>query len=109
MFHDGRMFDSKSELSMYEMLKLRVKAEDISELECQVSVYLTDARILYRPDFKWLEDGEPVWGEMKGIETPTWRIKRRLWKAGYGPGKLEVWKMNRRGPFLFETLIPSVV
>lgn len=105
-FIDGRKFDSRAEGTLYQYLKLLVDAKEISDLQCQVSVYLTDARILYKPDFKFVRDGKEIYAEMKGIETSSWRIKRRLWMH-YGPSTLEVWNHSKsRGCVLKETIEP---
>jgi len=87
----GKNFQSKGEAGLYEYLLLRQKNGEIEEIQTQVQVYLTDARILYKPDFTFIEDGIQKWAEYKGFETAIWRIKRRLWMH-YGPGILEVWK-----------------
>lgn len=105
---DGRSFASQAEAALYVEIKNREKAGEIEFLQCQDHIYLTDARILYIADFKVkdLKTGEIVWMEMKGLEMPSWRIKRRLWKS-YGPGTLLVYKMSADRPFLYETLQPK--
>ena len=97
-------FDSKGEANHHAGLALREKAGEISGLKTQVQVHLTDARILYKPDFFYFDNSleECVWEEYKGIETPVWRIKRRLWKV-YGPGRLRVVYSSGK----MEELIPS--
>ena len=103
----GRSFDSKGERDCGGMLERLKDAGQLTEIKYQVQIHLTDAKILYKPDFEVTNsEGETYWVEYKGMETPTWRIKRRLWKA-YGPGRLEVWKKNSRGLFLFETITPK--
>lgn len=89
----GRSFQSKGEASCFNMLELMERAGEISELRCQTQVYLTKAKIIYKPDFTWKDNksGRYYWGEYKGFETPEWRIKRRLWQH-YGPGPLVVYK-----------------
>lgn len=99
----GRSFASKGEAQLYDYLIVKQRAKEISDLKCQVSVYLTNARILYIPDFSYLEYGEKVWAEFKGFETAIWRIKRRLWKH-YGPGRLEVYTKGRIGIMFKEVL-----
>jgi hypothetical protein len=99
----GMSFASAQEAALYEMLRLRELAGEISDLCAQVSVYLSEARILYKPDFSFIERGERAWAEQKGFETPSWRIKRRLW-AFYGPGELRVYKGNP--PTLAEVITP---
>lgn len=86
----GRTFDSKGEANLYLYL---LADPEITNIKQQVSVYLTKARILYKPDFSYEKDGELIYAEYKGFPTPIWRIKRRLW-IHYGPGKLEVYMGN---------------
>lgn len=100
-------FQSKAEKSLYQLLWLRQRAGEIRNLKCQVQVYLTEAKILYKPDFYFEQNdhGEwkERWSEMKGFETAVWKIKRRLWMF-YGPGPLDIWKLNRSGIFFSETI-----
>lgn len=105
---DGHAFASKLEGSLYEQLCLRVNAGEFHSLKCQVQVYLTDAKILMKPDFSALDttNDETIYFEAKGIETDVWRIKRRLWEY-YGPGRLEVYKGTYRNVELYEIIIPK--
>lgn len=83
---DGYSFASKAEAALYQELKKELHAGLWVELKCQVSVYLTDAKILYKPDFMTTDpNGKIVYHEMKGFETASYRIKRKLWPfyAGY--------------------------
>jgi hypothetical protein len=102
---DGYSFSSKLEASVYSLLLLQ---PFVKVLQVQDHVYLTDARILYIPDFKCLktDTGEIYWVEAKGYSTDVWAIKRRLWKH-YGPGRLEVYKGSAARPCLSETIIPK--
>jgi hypothetical protein len=106
---DGYTFASKLEASVYKILKMRKLSGEIEVTQNQSNIHLTDAKILYIPDFKCLykKSNETFWVEAKGFETAEWRIKRRLWKA-YGPGKLEIWMGSHLKPFLKEILIPKV-
>lgn len=97
---------SKLEAALYNLLKLREMAQELTELKTQVQVYLTRARIIYKPDFSYYEGGILTYAESKGFETPEWRIKRRLWKC-YGPGKLLVYKGSYKRLYLHETIIPE--
>ena len=105
--HAGRSFASKLEAAVYDHLVV-FGYKDIKQ---QAKVYLTEARILYLPDFKAVDGrtGEVVWVEAKGFETPVWRIKRKLWMAGYGPGKLLVFGGSYASPFLREEINPRKV
>ena len=87
------------------MLYQHLKLEGL-KLELQPRVYLTKAKILYKPDFQ--EQGSHLYYEFKGVETASWRLKRRLWKV-YGPGYLLVYKMKGNKPYLFESIIPEAV
>jgi len=101
----GLWFASKLESAVYDILLLREKAGEISEIKCQDTVYLTDARIIYKPDFRFLnnETGNLEWSEAKGLELQAWRIKRKLWMY-YGPGNLLVYMGSWQRPFLKETI-----
>lgn len=90
--HSGYSFASKLEAALFDHLKLREQAGFIADLKVQDTVYLTEARIMYKPDFRFfnLESERNEWAESKGFETSDWRIKRRLWEC-YGPGKLWIY------------------
>lgn len=93
----GYSFASKGEASCFTMLKLLERAGELSNIQVQDHVYLTEAGILYVADFKVFDVKlqRDVWIEFKGAETATWRIKRRLWQK-YGPGILRVYKRTGR-------------
>lgn len=86
---DGQSFASKGEAAFYLKLKALEKAGAITNLRCQVAVHLTLARIKYIVDFAYDENGETIYAEWKGMETPEFLLKKRLWKF-YGPGKLVI-------------------
>lgn len=104
---DGHCFGSKLEKRTYEHLKLLEKAGEIRVLQTQVHVKMTKANIVYIPDFL-IEDvvsGEKIWVEAKGIETPEWKLKKRLWKH-YGPGRLQIYRAHKtQGCILTEEVI----
>lgn len=100
-------FASKLEAALYQHLFLLEKAGEIFEIQTQDHVYLTDARILYIPDFKFKnKDGIEEWAEAKGYETDVWRIKRRLWSY-YGPGRLTVFKGSANKLRIDEVIVPK--
>lgn len=80
--HDGIKFDSKVEGDYYLYLKDLEKAGLLRVLEIQPKVYLTDAKILYIPDFLIQNslDIEPYYVDVKGVETPVFKLKKKLWK-----------------------------
>lgn len=105
--HAGISFASKFEAHIYSILKLREKAGEIRILKIQDHVKLTEAEILYIPDFKceYVSSGEIFWSEAKGFETPEWKIKKKLWLY-YGPGKLEIYTGSVKY-FKREEIIPK--
>lgn len=106
----GRSFGSGLERARHGELLFLEKAGEIRELNCQVQVELSDAKIIYKPDFRYfdIDLGETVWEETKGVETKEWRIKRRLWLF-YGPGLLRVLKGTAARIVLHEEIRPRVV
>jgi len=104
----GQWFDSGAESECYAFLKLLERAGEIKDIERQVTVYLTKARISYRVDFKIydLKLFEDVWVEYKGFETPEWRIKRKLWMF-YGPGRLRVYKGRGSHMEVTDEIVPA--
>ncbi len=103
-------FASKLEHAVYQVLKLREISGEIKLLKTQARVTLTDAKIVYIPDFQCehIATGEVFYVEAKGSETPEWKLKKRLWKV-YGPGRLEIWKGTHVKPRFVENVIPQPV
>lgn len=101
----GYSFDSKLESALYDYLLLLEKGKEISDIKVKPNIYLTDANILMIPDFCATDNktGEVVYWESKGIQTPTWRIKRRLWKY-YGAGTLKVYGGHYSNLILLEEI-----
>jgi predicted nuclease of restriction endonuclease-like RecB superfamily len=104
---DNIKFDSKAEANYYLYLKQKENLGIIEILETQPKVYLTDARILYKPDFLYLIRGvgKKVYVDVKGFSTPVFQIKKRLWKF-YGPENLEIVKIKGK-VFECEVVIPT--
>ena len=105
---DGYQFPSKLEAAVYEILKLREKQGELSDIRCQVRVKMTRSEIAYIADFQAIEviSGKKVYVEAKGFETAIWRIKRRLWMQ-YGPGRLTIYKGHYKSPFISEVIVPD--
>lgn len=107
----GLTFPSKLEKAVYELLKLREKAKELTVIRLQdkLPFYVNTIKICeYWPDFKCLDlvTKEIFWVEAKGVVTDAFRFKRKLWQA-IGPGKLEIWKGSWQRPYLDETIIPK--
>jgi Protein of unknown function (DUF1064) len=106
---DGRKFDSRWEAAYYRHLKLQEIAGRVKIIECQPKVYLTDARILMKPDFLILDlkTGLQHYVDVKGIRTPVFQLKRRLW-ACYGPLKLVLVKKKGKHFEVIEEILTKV-
>jgi len=100
-------FTSKGEHDCYQMLKLREKAGEITDIECQVTSELT-AGITHKTDFKVWDRTihEFVFIEFKGFEDHRWLLIKKLWKV-YGPGRLQIYKGKGLRMILVEEIIPS--
>lgn len=98
-------FSSKLEKAVYDVLVNRELSGELRDIKTQQHVRLTRANILYIPDFSAIEvdSGRTIYVEAKGMETQSWRIKKRLWKY-YGAGPLEIWMGSYAKPFLKERL-----
>lgn len=84
---DGIVFDSKHEAQCWNVLKLRVAAGLISELQRQVKfeLHVADTKVCtYVADFTYLEHGALVVADAKGVKTPLYRLKKKMLKAEYG-------------------------
>jgi Protein of unknown function (DUF1064) len=103
---DEYSFSSKLEAAVYQLLKFRLAAKEIENIEVQQHVYLSDARILYVPDFKCTDrEGNSIYCEAKGFEGERWPTIKKLWKH-YGPAPLEIFKGSYKAPQLIETIFP---
>lgn len=107
----GFSFPSKLEAAVYEILLGQKEKGLIADIKTQVNVYLTAARLRYIVDFSAtdLSTGHTIYIEAKGFEVKEWRRNLRLWKAGYGPGKLLIYKGSYKRPYLADTVIPAVL
>ena len=105
----GMRFDSKLETALWDQLKLREIAGEISELKHHPgTVFLSEARIQYRPDFMFREKYKDwySYAEAKGFANDKWPIKKKLWKH-YGPGILYIYGGSYNRLVLTETIIPK--
>lgn len=85
---DGILFDSKKEANRWIELKLLERAGQITDLERQVKYTLIPSQridgkvveraITYTADFVYLENGEKVVEDTKGVRTKEYILKRKL-------------------------------
>jgi hypothetical protein len=88
---DGIKFASKAEARYYGQLKLRQRAGDVVFFLRQVPVHLP-GEVRYVMDFMVFEaSGEVRMVDVKGIETESFKAKKRMVEALY-PIKIEVVK-----------------
>lgn len=104
--YDGITFDSMQEGDFYLYLKKMEGYKYLEVLGCHTKIYLTKAKILFKPDFKiknLKNKGAVEYWEYKGRELALWRLKRRLWKH-YMNADLQVWK-QRSGNFYLHEIV----
>ena len=92
---DGIRFASKAEARRYQVLKLREKAGEIRDLKLQTRWRLEVNGVLighYVSDFDYLALGCPrrTVEDVKGVKTPLYKFKRRIFEALYGLVIVEV-------------------
>lgn len=102
---DGVKFASKAEARHYSTLLLRLRAGEITELECHPSFALapkvkvggqTVRAIRYTADFRYLENGRRIVEDVKSgptAATAAYRLRINLWRrvhaADIDAGRLE--------------------
>lgn len=85
-------FDSKREYRRWLVLRLMLRAGEISKLERQVAfpLKITDCDgnpallCTYRADFCYTERGQYIVEDAKGVKTPEYKLKRKLMKLVNG-------------------------
>lgn len=105
--HRGYSFGSKLEAATFDILKMMELAGAIKDIKTQQSVYLSLARIQYIADFSAVDrlTGDIIYYESKGMQTPVWAIKKRLWRW-YGPGPLFIFTGSHLAPKMTEEIYP---
>ena len=74
-----RFYDSRAECVRGEELALLERAGEISDLRYQVKFILSNVpKVSITIDFAYLEKGQRILEDVKGIETREFRVKR-LW------------------------------
>ncbi len=90
---DGIRFASKGEAKRYKELALLEKARKISNLTLQPEFELLDAftdnqgrrhrAIKYRADFQYIEDKKWIVEDYKGVQTPAFKLKMKMFLKNY--------------------------
>jgi len=99
---DGITFDSKAEAARYIELCILQNAGKIDGLSCQVAypfVFNGKVQFRYYADFVYFKRERmvrlQVVEDVKGVETPIFRLKKKLIEAQYGI-KISVEKLDSR-------------
>lgn len=92
---DGIAFDSKGEAHRYALLKLWQASGGIRDLVLQPEypIYMNGTRVcVCRWDFSYTEVSPErfVIEDFKGVRTPIYRLKKKLFEAAYGLTVTEV-------------------
>lgn len=94
---DGIRFDSMAEAEYYLILKAQKLRGEIADFILQPKIYLSAAKILFKPDYLVINlDGSRFFVDVKGMMTPVFKLKLRLWKA-YCSERLLLVKKSGRG------------
>ena len=101
----GRFFASKSEKYRWDELELLERAGAISNLKFQPVYLLTKSKIKYRADFSYLQDGEQITEDIKGVWTSRFRMIAKLWEY-YGPYKLRVTQRKGKRTEIKKEIMP---
>lgn len=84
---DGIWFDSAAEAREYGRLKQLEDAGKIGDLRLQPEYHCTINGFkicTYRADFSYVERGKRITADVKGVQTPAFRLKRKLVEALHG-------------------------
>ena len=103
---DGHRFDSTLEAQHYQSLKIAAEKGWITDLELQPRFVLqeklklpsgaTQRAIVFKADFRFKQDGKVVVVDSKGMETPMFKIKQKLFRLKYPEIDLQIWGKEKR-------------
>lgn len=91
---DGIWFDSKKEADRYSQLKILERTGEIRNLTLQpvFPIVVNGKKVCnYRADFSYyrMKKAESIVEDCKGIKTPVYRLKKKLFEALYEKQILE--------------------
>jgi len=87
---DGIKFASKKEANYYTTLKLRKQAGDVVQFLRQIPFYLPGG-VVYRVDFlEFWADGTVHFIDVKGMQTPEFKAKKKMVEQLYAPIEIEL-------------------
>lgn len=88
----GHKHDSKKEAARCGVLHLMLRAGEISDVRLQPTflIEINGHKVCkYKADFAYKQNGDDVVEDVKGIKTPTYRLKAKLLRATHGITILE--------------------
>ena len=88
---NGLVFASRREAMRYQVLLLELKAGKITDLTLQ-PVFKFPCGIKYVADFKYTENGAPVYEDVKGMRLPLFNAKMRMFKHHFPTAELRITK-----------------
>lgn len=102
-------FPSKLESAVFDILTLRERAGEITDIKRQQVVELQgggrDTRITWRLDFSYTDvtNGKTVYVEAKGFEEQIYKRNLKMWRFN-PPAKLEIYKGSYKNVKLVEVI-----
>ncbi len=113
-YYNGTRYDSTGEAKRAEDLDFLIAAKQILDWIRQPKVELGQNDITYRPDFlviprpgNTLGVGDTPWYEdFKGVQTPDFTLKKKLWRR-CGRLPLRITKLDKRRFVVVETIEPG--
>jgi len=103
----GRNFHSGGECRFAEVLWAMQQAGEISDLKFQQSVKLLGI-VSMVVDFSYIENGELIYHEFKGLRTSPWGMQVRLWSL-VGPTEYRVKHMRGCDEVIFPKPSPELI
>lgn len=103
---EDRKFGSKLERAVGQWLALRQESGEITDLKFQQAVKLSRAKITWRIDFSYIENGKLYYHEAKGREIPPYPTQLKLFRV-YGEAPLRISKGSPTKHKIVETVFPD--
>lgn len=97
---NGKVYASKAEM----LYAAQLRAIGASFIE-QPRVMLGDSGIVYVSDFYIKGEDGPEYVDVKGVQTPVFKLKKKLWKV-YGPAPLRIVRRDH-GRFVTVEIVPK--
>lgn len=102
----GRSFGSQLERAVGQWLAARELNKEIEDLRFQVTACMSRAKVNWRVDFSYIENGQFYYHEAKGREMEPYGTKLKLYRV-YGPQPLRISKGSAKYHKVVETVYPT--